>query len=81
MPSVYQPLGAYLARQPGPAHTLTFREIEVRLGRPLPPSASGRRNWWNNHHAHAHAHYGWLAAGWRVASADLVRQRVTFRKG
>ena len=37
MASIYQPLIASLARQPGPTCALAFREIEARLGRPLPP--------------------------------------------
>ena len=81
MESAYRPLGAYLMCQPGPTCSLTFRELEARLGRPLPPSAGARRAWWNNHHGHSHAHHGWLAAGWRVASVDLACQRVTFRTG
>ena len=60
---------------------LTFREVEALLGRPLPPSARARRDWWTNHHGHAQAHYGWRAAGWRIVSVDLERQLVTFRKG
>ncbi len=45
MASGYQPLGAYLPRQPGLTCVLTFREIEAFLGRPLPPVASTRRSW------------------------------------
>ncbi len=60
---------------------LTFCEVEALLGRPLPPSASARRDWWTNHHGHAQAYYGWRAVGWRIVSVDLERQLVTFRKG
>ena len=81
MASVYEPLGAYLARQPGPTCVLTFSEIEVCLGRQLPPTAGVRRDWWRNRHIHSHAYHGWLAAGWRIVSVDLERQLVTFRKG
>ena len=81
MESAYRPLGDHLARQPGPTCVLTFREIEAHLGRPLPPSAGARRAWWNNLHGHNQAHHGWLAAGWRIASVDLARQRVTFHQG
>ena len=81
MASLYQPLGAYLARQPGPTCVLTFREIEAFLGRPLPPVASTRRSWWSNHPSHPQAYHGWLAAGWRIETADLARQLVTFRRG
>ena len=81
MRSTYRPLGAYLARQPGPTCALTFGEVEALLGRPLPPVAGARRPWWSNHHAHPQAYYGWLAAGWRIAAVDLDHQRVTFRRG
>ncbi len=81
MASVYQPLGAYLARQPGPTCVLTFCDIEACLEHSLPPNACGRRDWWRNRHVHSHAYHGWLAAGWRSASVDLERQLVTFRKG
>ena len=81
MASVYQPLGTYLARQSGPTLTLTFREVEARLGRQLPPSATVRRDWWTNRHVHSHAYHGWLIAGWRITSVELVRQLVTFRRG
>ena len=82
MASVYQPLGAYLAQQPGPTHALTFAEVEAILGRPLPPTASAERawNWWTNDPGHSQADYGWLAAGWQVAGVDRGRQTVTFRK-
>ena len=81
MDSAYRPLGAYLTGQPGPTCVLSFHEVEALLGRPLPRSASARRDWWTNHHGHNQAHHGWLAAGWRVASVDLGRHAVTFRKG
>ena len=82
MVSVYQPLGAYLAGQPGPTITLTFREVEAILSRPLPPSASaeGARAWWTNDAGHSQADYGWLAAGWVVVTVDRGHQTVTFRK-
>ena len=81
MRSVYQPLGAHLARQPGPTHTLTFGQIEAILGRPLPPNAHARRDWWTNVPARSQADHGWLVAGWQVAGVDRGRQTVTFRKG
>ena len=80
MASVDQPLGAYLARQPGPTHTLTFGEVEALLGRPLPAYAHAERAWWTNDPGHSQADDGWLAAGWQVASVDRSRQTVAFRK-
>ncbi len=80
MASIYQPLGAYLARQPGLTHTLTFREVEAILGRPLPPVARSGRRWWTNDPGFSQADYGWLAADWQVDSVDQGGQAVTFRK-
>ena len=80
MVSIYQPLGAYLARQPGPTVTLPFREVEAILARPLPPGARTNRAWWDNYHARAHAYHGWLAVGWRSEGVDMARQVVTFRQ-
>ena len=80
MASVYQPLGAYLAQHAGPTHTLTFGEVEAILGRPLPPIAHARRDWWTNVPAHSQADHGWLGARWQVASVDRGRQTVIFRK-
>ena len=78
--SVYQPLGAYLAQQSGPTHTLTFGEVEATIVRPLPRSAYAGREWWTNNPGHSQADYGWLAAGWQVGSVDRGRRTVTFRK-
>ncbi len=80
MASVYQPLGAYLARQSGPTLTLTFGQVEAIIGRSLPHSASARRDWWSNDAGHSQADYGWLAAGWVVVTVDRGHQTVTFRK-
>ena len=52
MASSYRPLGAYLMHRPGPACTLSFREIEGHLGRALPPAA-------HMHHPLQPLHYGW----------------------
>ena len=80
MASIYQPLGAYLAGQPGPTRTLTFGEVEAILGRPLPSSASAGREGWTNDPGHSQADYGWLAADWVVDSVDRGPQPVTSRK-
>ncbi len=82
MASRYHGLARHLAAQPGPTQTMTFAEVAATTyGRSLPPSAYAARSFWSNSAAHSHARHGWLAAGWRIASVDLGRQRVTFRKG
>ncbi len=78
----YQPLGDYLAAQPGDAVTLTLAAIEAILGAPLPASAATRGFWGNRRSvwgmpARARA---WSAAGWRVRKVVLRSDRpaVTF---
>jgi hypothetical protein len=84
MPSKYDALAAYLRRQSGPAHTMSFADIERLIGTPLPDSSHTHSAWWGNDRSpdstHTQAKYGWLAAGWDVESVDPNRRSVTFRK-
>jgi len=61
----YQPIGDYLAAQPGDAVTLAFTEIEAILGAPLPASAATRGFWGNRRSV-----WG-MPAGWRVGRLVL----------
>jgi hypothetical protein len=79
MASIYQPLIASLARQPGLTCALTFHEIKACLGRPHPPKPAFAGTGGDTATC-THAYHGWLAAGWRIASVDLARQVVTFVK-
>ncbi len=42
----YQPLGDWLAAQPGERVTLTFGQVEQILGQRLPASAWANAGWW-----------------------------------
>jgi hypothetical protein len=81
--SRYYPLFRFLKRQAGERDevTLTFDEMENALGRPFPASARRLPSWWSNTRSKTHVQaHAWLAAGWRVAEADLDREQVLFRR-
>ena len=88
MSSIYDPLAAYLASQPGPRCTMHFSEIEALIGRRLPrssrPPYAKWRNWWantsNDRSRHSQANFGWRAAGWLVDTVDGPGETVTFRR-
>ena len=79
-PRKYQPLADYLASQNEDEVTLTLTDIEQLVGTPLPRLASTRRFWANHASGHSPA-YAWQGVGWRVATADVRRDRVTFQRG
>lgn len=78
--SKYAPLARWLQQQDAANPvSLTFAELETRLGAELPKSARQHRSWWSNEprgHSQAHA---WLATGWQVDEVDLAAEQVTFR--
>lgn len=78
MSDKYLPLNKYLiqSRNSGRSQVeVLFEELDRMVGG-LPPSAREHRPWWaNSQNTQAAA---WLSAGWRVATVDLDRQRVTF---
>ncbi|WP_371346899.1 hypothetical protein [Ancylobacter sp. IITR112] len=79
--SKYEPLGTYLAGQPGRRVALDFPAIEAVLRFPLPGSAHRYPAWWaneiNGRHVQAHA---WMDAGWRVDGIDLLKKEVVFAR-
>lgn len=83
MASKYDALAAHLRTQRGPAHTMSFPDIERLIGTPLPDSSITHTAWWGNDRSprstHSQAKHGWLAAGWEVESVDAIRRSVTFR--
>jgi hypothetical protein len=80
MASPYQPLADYLAAQPAETAMvmLTFRELRVLLGQPLPASAWGR-SWWRTR-ARTTPTRAWPTLGWRVAAVNVSggSEAVTF---
>ena len=66
----YDPLGTYLARQPGREVRVTFAEVEAVLGFQLPASARTYRPWWS---PMLNAINFWLATiGTAVMFVDLL---------
>lgn len=76
-PGKYSSISQHLQTAQSPL-TLTFEQVEVILGFPLPQSARKHRAWWSNTttgHSQASA---WLSQGWTVSSVDA--DQVTFQK-
>jgi DNA-binding transcriptional regulator YiaG len=79
--SKYYPLFEHLQRCNQETVVLTFATIETLMGRPLPNSASNKKNWWSNRDSSSALQAGaWIRAGYQIESVDLTQQTVTFRK-
>ncbi len=76
----YDALGRYLSRLNRTREILSFNEVEEILGFPLPMSSRTHRPWWSNDKTHVQAVDGWLSVGWKVQSAGVIKEIVTFRK-
>ena len=76
-----RPLADYLAQQPTAAVTLTFADIEVLLGKPLPRSAA-TWNWWRLRGRRIGLFQLVTARGWQVGTTHLYRipPSITFVK-
>jgi DNA-binding XRE family transcriptional regulator len=76
--SKYYALREYLRQQPDAVPLeLSFAEIEVILGRPLPATAQVTRAWWaNSQTAQGRA---WQEAGWLVDDVNFAAKLVVFR--
>lgn len=74
----YHPLFEHLLFS-GQGHSvMTFKEIEDVLGKPLPPSARQREEWWSNSpngHSQARA---WMRAFYKTSKVDLANETVEF---
>jgi hypothetical protein len=79
----YDPLAAFLAASTTPTVTLSFRQVELILGEPLPFSARNYREWWANNTTNHVNSQSWLGAGWRVAERgiNMEQETVTFVMG
>ena len=77
----YMPLDDWFRNQPATTKEieLTFDQVEVILGSPLPKSATKLTTWWTNVHPKIQSHrIAWLNNGWVVREADLQARRVKF---
>jgi hypothetical protein len=80
---VYDPLGDFLAAQPGHVVSLSFRQIESLIGRKLPSAAKDHDWWWANEDVDVTRHVqckSWQLAGWRVNNVDRKEGTVHFTK-
>ncbi len=78
----YAPLYAWLIGQPANINNIpaTFGQIEAVLGRPLPPTAREKPQWWENNPAqHSHA-CAWLEAGFLTEQVNIPSESLTFRR-
>jgi len=74
----YHPLFEHLLFSGQGRLSMTFSEIEVVIGAPLPPSARRREEWWSNSpsgHSQARA---WLRANYRTSHVNLAGEKVDF---
>ena len=83
MPYMYDALYLYLKGHSQSSITLSFFGIEEILGRPLPPDAEERSEWWSNE-ANEHPDnmqcLAWLQLGYR-AFPDFTSRTVRFERG
>jgi DNA-binding XRE family transcriptional regulator len=79
--SKYHPLQTYLRERGADGVeevTLTFAQIELLLGAPLPHGARIDPGWWGNRRRSSAQAAAWLGAGYRVRAASLAHKRVIF---
>lgn len=75
----YLPLAQFLLRCESQTYTLTFSEIEGKIGNRLPPSARKHRAWWGNESVPTHSQaMAWMTVGWRVDSVEFEHGLVKF---
>jgi CBS domain-containing protein len=58
---------------------VTFRDIEMLLGGPLPKAARKYAAWWSNQNRNEAQVQAWTGAGWQVAKVDPLMGEVTFQ--
>lgn len=78
--SKYDPLGAYLRKQPFAEVTMTFGDIERVTGVRLPPKAQTHRAWWSNNASNNVMTRVWLDAGFRSEQVDIAARKLVFRR-
>jgi hypothetical protein len=73
----YAELADYLAAQEAELVTLSFPEVEVLIGGPLPLAAWLLADWWTGPGQPPHG-APWAVVGWRVEVADPHAGTVSF---
>ncbi len=75
----YVGLTSYLKQCGEDSITLSFSEIEAKIGDTLPPSADKYAAFWSNTRTHSVA-FGWLDADYRTEDLNLKNKQITFKK-
>jgi hypothetical protein len=78
--SKYDPLTAYLRKQPYREVRRGFGDLEKILGFELPSSARQHRAWWSNNGSNNVMTKAWLSAGFRTRDVDMENERLTFER-
>jgi len=78
--SKYDPLTAFLRKQPYQEVLCGFGDLEKILGFALPSSARQHRAWWSNNGSNNVMTKAWLNAGFRTRDVDMENQRLTFER-
>lgn len=75
----YVGLTSYLKQCGEDSITLSFSEIEGKMGDTLPSSAHKHKAFWSNSRTHSVA-FGWLDADYRTVAINLENKVITFAK-
>lgn len=80
--SQYHPLSRWLDSLLSNEIALTFQQVELILGFPLPRTARERPQWWaneasNTRHVQCNS---WTCAGFRVKNLDRAKESVVFER-
>ena len=81
--SKYLPFEEWFRKQPTTVEQIemTFDQVEVILGTPLPASATKLTTWWTNVQPKIQSHRtAWLNNGWQVAEFDQRARWVKFAR-
>jgi hypothetical protein len=76
----YEPLTAFLQKQPGGEVRMSFAQIERVVGFKLPAVAQRHRAWWSNSPTNNVMTQAWLDAGFRSEQVDMTARKLVFRK-
>ncbi len=80
--SRYLALSQHLSQLDVDSIRLSFADVELLIGTPLPASAREHQAWWANsrtNDTHLWAHL-WIRAGWEKSAVNLAERWVDFRR-